>query len=206
VERPAEHRVEVTGTASARVDPDRAQWVLRVIDRDPEAQLAFDRCAVRATAVAEALEEELGDDAQVTTQGVRVNPRWERSREGNPEATAAIHVETPVARAGEAARVAMDAGADRVEGPRFVVSDWTERREALIGDAVVAARRKAERAAEAAGRSLGRAVLIVEDEDTYALAASGDMEMLADAGPEVRVDAQEQSLSATVRVTFELSG
>jgi uncharacterized protein YggE len=203
VDRPAEHRVEVTGTATARVDPDRAQWVLRVVDRDREAQVAFDRCAVRATAVAEALESELGEDARVTTHGVRVAPRWERDREGSPEATATVHVETPVARAGEAARAAMDAGADRVEGPHFVVSDLTERREALIGDAVEAARRKAERAARAAGRPLGRAIVIAEDEDHYAVAASADTRMLAGTGPEVRVDAREQSLSASVRVTFE---
>src|SRR4051794_10456055 len=119
MEAPNAHRVVVTGTATRRVDPDEAEWVLRVVDRDQEQEVAFDRCAVRASAVAEALAREIGDEARVTTRGVRVSPRWEGGHERGPEATAEVRVITPVARAGEAARVAMEAGADRVEGPHF---------------------------------------------------------------------------------------
>jgi uncharacterized protein YggE len=203
---PPEHRVEVAGRASERIAPDRAEWTVRVIEREMDAKMAFERCAARAHAVAEALELALGDDGWVITRGVRIGERWDsrRQREQGFEAAAAIRVMTPVARAGEAAEVAMDAGADGVEGPRFVVSDADERREALIGAAVDAARRKAERAAAAAGRRLGRVAIVLEtdglhhpgdDDVVYAVAASTT---------QPRVDSDELELSAGVRVTFEL--
>ena len=200
---PAEHRIEVTGAAVAEVPPDRARWLLRVVERDRELQLAFDRCAVRASAVAEALERELEGEVEVTTRGVRLGRHWEGGRDGGPEATAEVNVTTAVADAGQAARVAMDAGADLVEGPWFGVRDAADRRERLIADAVRAARRKAEHAAAAAERRLGRAVRVVEGADDPGWAPGARMMALQD-GPEPRVDAEDQRMSAVVRVTFEL--
>jgi uncharacterized protein len=198
-----ENRVEVTGTATADARPDRVGWWLVVNETGGDALMVFDRCAARAAGVAEAVDRELGDQAYVTMQGVRVSPRVEDGRERGPEATSFIGVETPVEHAGEAARVAMDAGADRVDGPAFRVSDAAARREALVGEAVEAARRKAEHAAEAAGRSLGRVVSIAEGAEQWG--PPGDMRRAGSgAARRVRVDAQDQQLFASVRVKFEL--
>lgn len=203
-----EHRVVVKGTASRKVAPDRVVWGVRVVEVEPDEQMAFDRCAARLNVVTESLEQALGDDAELMTQGVRVVPHWEGARPRGVEAVAELWVSAPTGRAGEAARVAMSDGGGRVEGPHFAVSDADARREELLADAVEAARRKAEHAATAAGRRLGRAVRIVERDDVQDHAASG-MSMRSAAGAEVaepRIEPVDQTLSATATVTFELDG
>jgi uncharacterized protein YggE len=211
VDRAPDHRIEVTGTATRRVDPDQVAWVIQVVEREGDEQMVFERCALRANTVTEALEAALADEGQIKPRGVRLAARWDarRQREEGVQAEATIGVTTPVGRAGEAARVAMDAGADRVEGPRFIVSDAVERREGLIGEAVEVARRKAERAATAAGRGLGPAAVIVEGAERGDWRFAHDGEAVAAAGGggvDPRVEPDEQILSATVRVTFEMEG
>jgi len=93
----------------------------------------------------------------------------------------------------------MSAGADRLDGPQLEVRDRAGVEEELLGEAVAAARRKAEHVAAAAGRVLGRVVAVTEAASGFPL----DRSMSANyGGPDLTpADAE---IVATVRVVFEL--
>jgi uncharacterized protein YggE len=106
-----------------------------------------------------------------------------------------------------AARVISEAialGVDEVHGPRYSVRDPSPVLEELLGAAVVAARRKAERLAQAAERSLGGIVAVEErfrggwEDDGVSVAGA------AAEPAEVDLRPAELTLAATVRVTFAL--
>ena len=48
-------RLSVLGTAAGDLAPDRIEWTLVVHERDGDARAAFDRCAERLLALAQAL-------------------------------------------------------------------------------------------------------------------------------------------------------
>jgi uncharacterized protein len=132
-----------------------------------------------------------------------VEPRWAPNEErwiGN-EAKATVSVRCAIAAAGDAARAAMEAGADRLHGPMLTVTGADAVREELLGEAVAIARRKAQRVADAAGRSLGR-VLSVTEEHHEPVRAAARMESFSLHAPPVRPDAP--SLSAGVTLIVEL--
>src|SRR3954464_532445 len=116
----AENRITVSGRAERRLEPDVATWTLTVVAADAEARTAFDRCAERASAVVARLKAA----ADVATRDISVRPRYafgEEEQQLGHEAQAVIVARAPVARAAEAADVAMAAGADRLEGPMLDV-------------------------------------------------------------------------------------
>jgi uncharacterized protein YggE len=106
-------------------------------------------------------------------------------------------VRADVDRAGEAAEGAMAAGADRLDGPRYVYDDAEAAREQLLDDAMADARRKAERLAAAAGRRLGRVQSVETESDDRHI-----VELSASSGPDVI--AREQTVTAAVTVVFAL--
>jgi uncharacterized protein YggE len=122
------------------------------------------------------------------------------------EARAGVSLHCSIAAAADAARAAMESGADRLHGPALRVSSVDAVAEELVAKAVAAARRKAQRAADAAGRSLGRVLSVAEEHDreewAYAVSASGlaDGERLH--APPVRPDALTLSARVTVVVAL----
>jgi uncharacterized protein YggE len=176
------------------------------VEREQDEQMAFDRCAARLNVVMDALRDALGDDGQLATQGVNVTPHWEEGREQGVEAMAWLTVSVPVERAGEVARVAMSAGGARVAGPRFRAGATAEVHEELIAEAVEAARRKAERAAGAAGRSLGRALLVAEEGGGGPVPIHGAPGAAIHTLAQPQIEPVEQLVTAAVWVTYELEG
>src|SRR4051794_5175258 len=159
----AENRITVAGRAERRLEPDVAAWTLTVVAADAEARIAFDRCAERASRVVERLKAA----ADVETRGIAVRPRYsfrgEEEQQAGHEAQVEIVARAPVARAAEAADVAMAAGADRLEGPVLAMREPEAAELEALADALAHARRRAERLAAAAGRSLGAVVSIEAD-------------------------------------------
>jgi uncharacterized protein YggE len=199
----AEDRLSVLGTAIGELAPDRIEWTLLVRERDADSRVAFDRCARRLRALAEAL-----SSADLTTGAVTTEPEFhDRSYRptGRHLASAALIVTVTLARGGEIAAAAMEAGADELHGPNALLPDTAPTLDALFEQAVLAARVTAERMAVAAGRSLGRVVSVRDpradesDGTVYASAISGGGH--GDAPP---VIARPQRLSVAVAVVFEL--
>jgi uncharacterized protein YggE len=199
-----EHRISVLGSAIGELEPDRVRWSLSVREVDQHPSAAFKRCTERLRTLVAAL-----GDAELTTSDVSVEDEWHthgHKPTGRHIAAGSISAIAPLAGAGELAAAAMAAGADGLHGPRAVYPDDTERREALYGAAVSNARVIAQQMADAAGRTLGRAISIrdrrADEGDGFlrASAASGGGER--DEGPPVLT--RPQRLSVAVAVVFEL--
>lgn len=204
-------RMVVHGSARRSVAPDVATLRLVVLELDADQRAAFERCGPRMNDVVARLRTLVGGDGQVTTGTLRVERYWEEvaEEEHGPDVHAAaghIAVECTPALAAPVVSEAMALGVDEVDGPQHSVRDPSAVLEELLGEAVAAARRKAERLAQAAERSLGGIVAVEESFrggwDDY----GGVHEAAGAAGPpDVTFRPAELTLAATVRVTFALS-
>jgi uncharacterized protein len=193
-----EDRVTVSGLASRSVAPNTATWRAEAVETDDDPRAAFDRCTSRLNA----LVERLAAAGDVSTDSVRVEPHWGEDGPAGTQAVGAVVVRSPAALAGEVARAAMSADADRLRGPWFEYDDAVEVGEELLAEAVADARRKADRLATAAGRRLG-AVRAIEEGVPFDEFEDAVGKMSAGA-PEVRP--REQLVTASVKVAFELEG
>jgi uncharacterized protein YggE len=200
-----ENRVEVQGTARRSVAADRVLWSLVVTESGDRPAEAFARAGERLDALTRGLRDQLGDTADVRTGALSVRPQ--RDEHGRPLAAVNVSglltVDVPLAAAGRAAGAAMSAGADQLNGPTPQLGDEPSVAEALLGEAVEAARRKAEHAAAAAGRRLG-AVINVQEEPGDGFPRIEPMSRSASVyeGPELTPGDAE--ITATVRVRFAL--
>ena len=200
----------VEGSARRSVAPDVAtlRMVVREVDADQRA--AFERCRPRLNEAVARLHAVVGDEGQVTTGTLRVEPYWEPSEEHHrglrvQEAVGPIAVECTAALAERVLTAAVALGLEELQGPRYSVRDPSPVLDELLGEAVAAAQRKAQRLAAAAERSLGRIVAVEEgvrdgwgDEGGVRLLSAGA------AAPEVDLRPGESTLTAAVRVTFAI--
>ena len=131
--------------------------------------------------------------------------RPQRDEHGRPlravDVTGQVTLDVALGDAGRAAGAAMSAGADHLNGPELRVKDRPAVAEELLGEAVQAARRKAEHVAAAAGRRLGRVVSVSEDADggvtPRLMSARADR-----GGPEL--EPADAEIVASARVVFSL--
>jgi uncharacterized protein YggE len=200
-----ENRVEVEGTARRSVAADRVLWSLVVTESGDRPADAFARAGERLDALTRGLRDQLGDAADVRTGALSVRPQ--RDEHGRPLAavnvSGQVTVDVPLAAAGRAAGAAMSAGADQLNGPTPQLRDQPAVAEALLGEAVETARRKAEHAAAAAGRRLGAVVNVHEEAgDGFPRVELMSRRSSAYEGPELTPGDAE--LTATVRVRFAL--
>jgi len=197
-----EQRVHVEGTARRTVAADRVLWSLVVTESGDRPADAFARAGERLDALTRGLREGLGDAADVRTGALSVRPQHdERGRRlAGVDVSGQVTLEVPLGEAGRAAGAAMSAGADHLDGPRLQVRDREAVAEALLGEAVEAARRKAEHVAAAAGRRLGGVVSVAEGAELYP--RGEPMSARTAAGPELAPTDAE--ITASVRVLFAL--
>ena len=202
-------RIVVHGRARRSVAPDVATVRMVVMELDQEQRAAFERCGPRLNELTARLRALIGGDGQVTVGALRVEPYWEEPAEHErgrnvQAASGPVAVECMPALAARVISEAIALGVDEVHGPRYSVRDPSPVLEELLGAAVVAARRKAERLAQAAERSLGGIVAVEErfrggwEDDGVSVAGA------AAEPAEVDLRPAELTLAATVRVTFAL--
>lgn len=205
-----EHLIVVSGKAERKVQPDRARWSISVGTDAQSEREAFNECSRRASELMDRLRAVVGDDGEVATAYVRVAPRWEaaRKRYVGYEASTTVTASSPVQLAGKVAQEAMGEATGRISGPGFEVSDEEPVKDELLASAVRAARTKAERLAEAAGRELGRIVSVRErgleegrGGEVYVTAMSLDDSRAV----EPEITAADQTIAAEVIVGFEFA-
>jgi uncharacterized protein len=189
--------VTVSGSASRAVAPGIATWRAEAVEADPDPRAAFERCSGRLNALVERLAA-VGD---VATEAVVVQPRFADGGPAGAEASGAVRVRSGAERAGEVAQAAMAAGADRLHGPRFEYEGEDAVRDELLGEAVADARRKAERLASAAGRTLG-AVRSIEERERERIAPLRTAAVAGVEAPDVRP--RDLTVTAAVTVVFAL--
>ncbi len=197
----------ITVHASARVEraPDRATVRFAV-----ETSAAVAEAATRANAEAmhgvhSALREAGVPMDAITTQQIWLRPRYSRPEPGQEPhlagyaATNRIEVELDdPAAVGTIIDVAIEAGANRVDGLTFRLSDPAEAREAALRQAVERARREAGILADALGTVLGRAISV----STTAGPEPPSSTIRLEARPSTPVEPGMVSVSASVTVVF----
>lgn len=207
-----ENTIVVSGTGAVSVVPDRAEIEVAVVSTAASAEAAI---AANSAAVRKVLDRlaALGvGDGQTGTSRFDLAPQYARSRASSPTRAEAPRIvgyrvtnqllvrDLPVGDVGRLLDALVGAGANRVLGLRFTVSDPKIPGEAAMREAVADARRRAAIYAAAAGVALGPVLRIRE---LGGFQPQPRLRALAEASS-VPVRPGVQSITASVSVTFAL--
>jgi hypothetical protein len=200
--------IAVSGTGSVEAAPDQATVSVTVTERAASADTASDRLATATDAVRAALADAGVAADDVETRHYHVGPRYDHRHDRDREPTgyvathALVVTVRDVADAGRVVDAAVAAGADRIDGVRFGLSD--DRRQELRDDAVAAAMADARADAEALAASESLAVTGVHRISTgspsYPAHASADGR--AEAGGETSFAPGPVTVTVHVTVTY----
>ncbi|EMA20028.1 SIMPL domain-containing protein [Haloarcula argentinensis] len=198
--------VSVNADATVERAPDRATVTVAAVGRGETAEAARNNLSGDADAITSALEAE---GADVTSSRFQIRPEYEESREGREQvgyvAIHTVEAETSnVSTAGKLIDAAVDAGADRVEGVRYSLSEETRQdaREEALTTAMDNARTDAEVVAAAEDRAVGDAVTVqTSDHGRPVVYAEA---MASDAGGRTNIQPGDVTVDASVSVTYEL--
>lgn len=202
--------VSVNGTGRVELTPDRAVFTVGVQTMAPSVAAAAQENSARASAIIAALKRLGASDRQIRTSQVSIYPQQEQQGGRAPKIVGyqvsnsiTVTHEDPAA-VGKLLQAAVDAGANSVSGVGFTVSDPARGRDSALQAAFGDARAKADVLARAAGRTVGRALTIVEgggvrppvpmQYEMKAMRGSADMP----------VEPGTEEVSFSVSVVFEL--
>lgn len=205
--------ISVTGTGTATLTPDRFSFTAGVQTTAPTVEEAVNQNNARMASVIAALKRAGATDQEIRTANFSIFPQ-QVYEQGKPpritgyEATNSVTVtKKAIADAGRLLQAAIAAGVNQSSGLNFEVSDPSRGRDQGLRAAFDDARAKATLLAQAAGRSLGRAMSIVEGAapappprplGVQAMAAR------AEAVSVVPVESGSRELTYTVSVIFEM--
>lgn len=205
--------VSVTGMGRVTLVPDRFTFNVGVQTNAPTVDAAVNENNERVARVVAALKAAGAKPEEIQTSGFSIYPQQDY-QQGQPPRLLGYQVNNSVtvrkkeiASASKLLQVAIGAGVNTASGLNFEVSDIARGREAGLKAAFDDARAKATLLAQAAGRTLGRAMNITEGGEVAPAPRPmqrGVMAMKAEAVSEVPVESGTQELSFTVSVIFEL--
>lgn len=218
--------VTVEARREVDVEPDIGQVTLGVRAKAPTAEEASDELTARASRVIDALKAEGFTEDEIDTVNVNLDRRCVRfctRRDDDPDpvigyvGSAGIRVETlQIDRLGEVIDIGVTAGATGVRGVSFDVSDRSDAVNEALRQAMLLAQEKATILAETGGRTLGRALVILEGnsrppqrfevEAAYGSLAAKSGGGTSDGGSNpFPIEPPTLSASARVEVTFQLN-
>jgi uncharacterized protein YggE len=161
---PATQRtISVTGQGEVTASPDLVIVMVAVETTAPNAAAAVAENARRSAAVVKALKELVGKEGKITTSRYSLEPRYQSSKPGEPTepriigyvARNEVQVEThKIDGVGALIDRANSAGANRVSGVQFTLSNRNEQLRAALEKAGSEARAQAESVAKALGVTL----------------------------------------------------
>ena len=205
--------VTVTGSGRATLTPDRFTFTAGVQTVGPTVDVAVAENNKRVQSVIAALKSAGAADKDIQTSNFNIYPQQEY-REGNLPRILGYQVSntvtvrsTKIGDAGRLLGVAIAAGVNTASGLNFEVSDPARGREQGLKAAFDDAKAKASLLAQAAGRTLGRAIQIHEgvQQSQPPIPMMRAMAMEAkNVAQDVPVEAGSQELSFTITATFEL--
>jgi uncharacterized protein YggE len=202
--------VSVNGTGRVELTPDRAVFTVGVQTMAPSVAAAAQENNARASAIITALKRLGAADRQIRTSQVSIYPQQEQQGGRAPKIVGyqvsnsiTVTHEDPAA-VGKLLQAAVDAGANSVSGVGFTVSDPARGRDGALQAAFGDARAKAEVLARAAGRTVGRALSIVEGGAVRPPVPMLYAEKMAVRSAEIPVESGTEEASFTVSVVFEL--
>lgn len=201
--------VSVSASGSVTVEPDLAVVNLAVEATADSADEARARVADDVTAVRASLAELGLEDEAVTTAFFTIQPEYDYSGERRElvgyRATHALTVEADVDQAGTVIDAAVGAGAVRVDGVRFTLTDETRQsaREQALAKAMGNAAADAGAIADAADLTVD-GVRSVSTGGPVVTPFEGRVEMARDAGGQTTIESGPVTVSASVSVVYAL--
>ena len=206
--------IEVSGSATVSVRPDRVRAAFAVETRAAVAADASAQNAVLMDAVVRALRQSGVPGLEIETFGYSLRPEYSWSEPTRTQVidgyTAVNHVRvsaSEVAAAGRLLDTAIRAGANRVSSLTFNASDTDAAREEALAMAVRNATAQARTMANALGRTLGAPLEVRGGAQVPMPRMGAEMAMLrADAAVETPIEAGDLTVSASVTIRFALGG
>ena len=205
--------ISVTGTGRATLTPDRFSFTVGVRNTAPTVEDAVNQNNARVAAVVAALKKAGATPEEIRTSNFSIFPQQVYEQNQPPRVTGyqvanSITVtRKEIASAGRLLQVAIGAGVNESSSLDFEVSDPARGRDQGLRAAFEDARAKAALLAQAAGRSLGRAMLITEGGQVpqpRPMATRQVMMAKAEAVSEVPIESGTNELTYTVSVVFAL--
>jgi uncharacterized protein YggE len=196
--------VEVQGAATREVAPDRADITIGVFAEKPSAAEATAALARQSSGLMQEIDAAGVARKDVRTTSVEVSPIYAEARDPKAQtvrqtltgfrASTELAVTTAdIEHVGDLVTKLLSTHANQLEGVAFRVSDRAELEDALLGQAVANAAKRARILAEGASMSLGELVEI----------DAGQSAPLAYATPKARGMAAEAAASVAVRPGLE---
>jgi len=205
--------VTVTGHGRATVTPDRFSFMVGVQTVAPTVDDAVTENNRRVAAVIAALKRAGAQDKDIQTSQFSIYPQQDYQNGRLPRILGyqvSNNVTVRSEKVGEAGRllgVAVSAGVNHSSGINFEVSDPARGRDQGLRKAFDDARAKAALLAQAAGRTLGRAITITEGTQVHHAPPPPMVRAMAEAriaSADVPVESGTQEVAYTVTATFEL--
>ena len=205
--------ITVVGTGEVRAKPDTAQINVGVVTEAPTAAEAVQSNSKAMEQLLQTIKQQGIEEKYIQTSGFNVSPKYHyqpRGDGGTPEIvgyTVSNQVQVTardLSSLGEVLDKVVRAGANQIHGISFSIHDPTETMDEARRNAMKDARRKAELYAELIGAELGRPILVQETSpDMPEPLMRGGMRMAA-AEMAVPIATGEQTLSASITVTYAL--
>jgi uncharacterized protein YggE len=210
---PQAETVSVTGIGRTTLTPDRYTFSVGVQTIAPTVDAAVNENNQRVTSVLAALKKAGAAEKEIRTSNFSIYPQ-QVYEQGQPPRITGYQVSNnitvtrdKVTDAGKLLQAAVSAGVNVSSGLQFQISDPTRGRDQGLKAAVDDARAKAALLAQAAGRTLGRALTIAEGSAPVPppRAYGAQMMMMAKADTaEVPVESGTQEMTFSVSIVFEL--
>ena len=205
--------ITVTGTGRATVTPDRFSFTLGVQTIAPTVDEAVNDNNAKVASVIAALKKAGAEDKNIQTSQFNIWPQQDYQEGRLPrilgyQVSNSITVRsTKIADAGRLLGIALSAGVNTSSGINFENSNPSAGRDQGLRSAIEDARAKAALLAQAANRTLGKAIVISEgvqaQPPVYPMARSAAVAMEAKVG-DVPVESGSQEVTYVVTVTYEL--
>jgi len=204
--------ISVSGTGHATVAPDRFSFTAGVQTTAPTVEEAVNQNNMKMTSVIGALKRAGATEQEIRTSNFSIYPQ-QVYEQGKPprvtgyQATNSVTVtKKDVREAGRLLQAAIGAGVNQTSGLNFEVSDLSKGRDEGLRAAFDDARAKAMLLAQAAGRTLGRALSISEGgspaQPPRPMVQA--MAVRAEAVSTPPVESGTQELTYSVSVVFEM--
>ncbi|HZR98356.1 MAG TPA: SIMPL domain-containing protein [Chloroflexota bacterium] len=160
----SDHTITVNGEGEASAAPDVAYVTVGVQTQNASAAAAVAENSRRMSAVLDAMRGRGLGSRDLQTSGLNVSPQFDREQQvtgyqATNNVTITVH---EVDRAGELLDAALAAGANRIGGLRFGISDTAALHEQALADAMRVARGRADALAGAMGLRIVGVVSVTE--------------------------------------------
>ncbi|SDE09402.1 Uncharacterized conserved protein YggE, contains kinase-interacting SIMPL domain [Paracoccus isoporae] len=206
----------ITGHGESRVAPDQVLISLGVTTQADTADQAMQDNSERQQSVLETLGQAGVAPADIQTSGLTLNPMMNYPEDGAAPSIDGYMAQnlltvrvTEIARVGEVLDSIVDAGANEMQGIRFVREDSQTTEDEALRMAVEDATHRAGVMASAAGAELGRIMRMGEPRQQIATPGPLAMRAMDASGAQansIPVEGGEVAFTADVEVTFSLGG